>query len=482
MYFTDADAGDLGYRTLPGLVTGEDCRLASSNYSHVLIDDSQCKEGYQGRFCTACADGAARSFDESCEKCTGEHPALFFFALVFVFTVFAQLVKVFIERRAEHFLVLEWGQVSVTSSVLDVGWLGSRAESLRCSYARFMLTRAFQCFNMLTYFTWPMPAVTKFFASSLSLLNFNFNFLPWACYGLQVSSVAQRCLLASLPPFLAGILFSSFELQRRWVLHKLQQGLELDSIWPPPWQGIMNSSAFREVNAAAYKQEVEQKETEGAGRGDKSEKEDAEKEATTESSERRGVNSHFLTWKNSLCEYHLRLGLVLYDMLLVVALTNSLQLVKCRKFADEQSDLEAIPDVLCWTPQHIGLLAVGSLTGMCHALLFPSFIMHSLGYSFLKAELQDPHFVMGFSEFYLIYESKYWWWYFTVLVRRIGFVFAAVFLTSYGYLQVDRVQYSSFAPLSFAVNLLVLFRWNACLLLIHSVSHILHFIRSPSHS
>lgn len=95
---------------------GGDCRLASRNYSHVMMDNSQCKEGYQGRFCTACADGASRSFDESCERCTGEPAALFFFAIIFVFTVFAQLVKLFIKRRTEHILVLEWGQVSAADS------------------------------------------------------------------------------------------------------------------------------------------------------------------------------------------------------------------------------------------------------------------------------------------------------------------------------------------------------------------------------
>ena len=295
---------------------------------------------------------------------------------------------------------------------------------------------------MLTYFAWPMPAVTKFLASSLSIFNFNFNFLPWACYGLQVSSVAQRCLLASLPPMLVTLLLSSFEIQRRWVLRKLQQGAELEGIWPISWHSIMLTSASRDAGAT-YKEGAEVVETENEGEANGSEKPAGSKEhdETGKGGQRKDFNVTYTKWKSSVSGQHLRLGLVLYDMLLVVSLANSLQLFRCRKLTDQRSDLEAIPDVQCWTPQHVGLLAIGSLTALCHAVLFPSFIMHSLGHSFLKAELQGPDVLLRFSDFYLAYEDKYWWWYFTVLLRRIGYVSAAVFLTSYGYLQVnDRLQ------------------------------------------
>eukprot|EP00736_Rhodelphis_marinus_P004030 Rmarinus@m.19029 len=107
--------------------------------------------------------------------------------------------------------------------------------------------------------------------------------------------------------------------------------------------------------------------------------------------------------------------------------TKSMEVFMCRELLDGSSMLVWGPTVTCYTEQHTALMAVGALGVIVYAFGVPAIYGYILYRGHRDKLLSKPEFFDRYSFLYARYESKYLWWHFVIILRRLLFVVIRVF-------------------------------------------------------
>jgi len=425
----------------PPLTPEPICRTDNHDYySRPQQTENGCLPAYQGRFCSVCTEGHAVSLDGSCDACPGDHPVIFFFAVIFVLTAFGLLIHRLIRRREAEMLFIFWAQNVAT----------------------------------LIHWTWPMPAASKTVLALLTLFNLNHHILPWACYSMGAPWVSTTLLLACLPWVSVCSVFLAARGFKRYVYHQTGKGKSLLDLLPPTWR---QDNGYDSVAHIAQEQDAVGSRPSSASaeaKASASRPTSVQSQRTVDSGQTVKTSTEEVVipeWEKRLQQESIRLALVMCDVFLVPSCLAALQLLDCSIFVDAtvlqreressgkiylvpRADLTAYPDFECWTVEHIGAFFLGTLSVLFNMLAFPGYLFYHLAVAFLEEQMQEARYVRAMGEFYQPYEHKYWWWHAVVLLRRLVFVAVAVQFSSFGYFQL----LVSMAACSLSILLSVLLR------------------------